>query len=400
MSLTEKQLLEDIRQRLFAPTTSSSPRAVGLELELIPVHRATRRRALIVETTGRGTAHVLSRLGRELGWSEQRPDGDAPSWNLTDGSRISFEPGGQIELSTAPYASASKVVEAAAALVHRMRDAMGESGIDLLAVGVDPYNSIQTVPLQRHAQRYESMTRFFDSLGPAGVLMMRQTAALQVNVEHGSEPIERWRLLNALAPVVLALFANSPEYAGSATGHRSYRAHLWRTLDGTRTGIVGDGRDPVTDYHRFALNALAMRGRDERGAYLPFAEWMKRDAVDDDEWLFHLSTLFPEVRAKEHFELRSADTIDVDSLAAPVVFVTGIVYDAETAPAAERILPHPDPGLLERAGRLGLGDRELHELAVALTELSLTGAARLGEHYISARHVRVARQFFDNVLKQ
>src|SRR5215210_8228491 len=101
------------------------------------------------------------------------------------------------------------------------------------------------------------MTTFFDSLGPAGVQMMRQTAALQLNLERGPKPRERWRLLNALAPVVVALFANSGYYAGSHTGHRSYRAHLWRTLDPTRTGIIEKGGESVAEYHRFALNALA-----------------------------------------------------------------------------------------------------------------------------------------------
>jgi glutamate--cysteine ligase len=399
VSLTEEQLLDDVRRRLFAPTTSGSPRAVGLELELIPVHDDTRKRALVTEASG-GTSRVLSELGRQLGWSEQSVEGDAPSWNLSDGSCISFEPGGQIEFSTAPYASASKVIAVATDLVLKVRKAMSTSGIHLLARGVDPYNSIHGVPLQRTRERYRGMTRFFDSLGPAGVQMMRQTAALQLNLERGAAPVQRWRLLNALAPIVVALFANSRNYAGSTTEHRSYRGHLWRKLDRSRTGIVGDGTAPIEEYHRFALSALAMRSGGGRNDYLTFREWMKRDEVDNDEWLFHLSTLFPEVRAKEYFEFRSADTIDVELLAAPVVFVTGIVYDDESATAAARILPRADADLLERAGRLGIEDPQLHELAVALGEMSLSGAQRLGEDYLSKSHIQVAREFISKALHQ
>jgi glutamate--cysteine ligase len=399
VSLTKQQLLEDIRRRLFAPTTSASPRAVGLELELIPIHRGTRKRALITETSG-GTARVLSELGRELGWTEQPADGDAPSWNLADGSFISFEPGGQIEFSTAPYARASEVLDVAVALIDRVRNAMAGANIDLLAAGVDPYNSIDAVPLQRHRDRYTRMTRFFDSLGPFGVQMMRQTAALQLNLERGPNPVERWQLLNALAPVVTALFANSRSYAGSPTGHRSYRAELWRRLDATRTGIVWDSREPAEAYHHFALNALAMRSADERGPYLSFGDWMERDNVGNDEWLFHLSTLFPEVRAKEYFELRSADTIDLESLAAPIVFVTGIVYDQQAADFAADILPSPDADSLKRAGRLGLEDAELRDLARSMSEISLSGATRLGEDYLASTHIEAARRFFGEVLTQ
>jgi glutamate--cysteine ligase len=343
---------------------------------------------------------VLSELGTKLGWTEQPAEGDAPSWNVSDGSRISFEPGGQIEFSTAPYSSASEAIDAATALVTSASDAMNGSGIELLAKGVDPYSLIEAVPLQRHGQRYTRMTRFFNSIGSAGVQMMRQTAALQLNLERGPKPVERWKLLNALVPVVVALFANSRDYAGAASGYQSYRAHLWRTLDPTRTGIVGNGGDPVSDYGRFALDALAMRSGDERTSYRSFRDWMKVGTVGDDEWLFHLSTLFPEVRAKEYFELRSADTVDVASLAAPVVFVTGIVYDDESAEAAANILPKPDADLLEVSGRLGLGDSRIRELSASVVELALGGAVRLGADYVSPAHIAVAREFFTRVLRR
>ena len=61
--------------------------------------------------------------------------------------------------------------------------------------------------------------------------MMRQTAAFQVSLDFDDEPRLRWRLLNAVAPYVTAIFANSPVYEGLATGHQSFRAQVWRRLD-------------------------------------------------------------------------------------------------------------------------------------------------------------------------
>src|SRR5688500_6694903 len=222
-------LLDDVRQRLFAPTRPSAPHAIGLELELIPVHRSTRARALATNNEHTSTSEVLSRLGRREGWEEQVNSGDPPSWTLEDGTRISFEPGGQIEISTAPQSTASAVIDTTQGLAAKLRAAMSNAGIELLACGVDPYNDIDGVPLQLHRDRYTGMTRYFDSIGPSGVQMMRQTAALQMNVERGEDPKSRWRLLNSLAPVVVALFANSGEYAGRSTEWASYRAQLWRT---------------------------------------------------------------------------------------------------------------------------------------------------------------------------
>lgn len=386
-------LLEDIRQRLFSPIHAASPRAVGAELELIPIDARTKR---VVPAQGgaRSSSGQLSALAEREGWKEEKNERDPSSWNLPDGARISFEPGGQIEISSSPHHTASSLISALQQLAGTIRREMAAEGIELLAHGVDPYNDITAVPLQLHRERYTRMTDFFNSLGPSGVRMMRQTAALQINVERGSDPSSRWLLLNALAPLVIALFANSRAYAGSDTGHASYRAHLWRTLDGSRTGLAWEGKDPAHYYLRFALNALAMRS----GMGESFMSWMRNADLSLDDWHFHLSTLFPEVRPKAYFEVRSADTIDIQWLAAPIVFVTGLIYDSDTAGSAIRLLGAPSPELLERAGRLGLSDPELRRLVGAVAELSLSGARALGSGYLDNAHVESAREYFARAL--
>lgn len=399
MSLTEAILLDDVRWRLFSPAKSRTPRAVGVELELIPIDASTRRRALprTDRPDATSTAEVISRLGRREHWQEQPAGNDPPSWKINDGTRISFEPGGQIEISSAPHATASSVIDATQKLVATLRDAMTAEGIELLARGVDPYNGIDSVPLQLNRDRYAEMTRYFDSIGPSGVQMMRQTAAVQINVERGEDPAFRWRLLNSVAPIVVALFANSRDYAGKTTAWASYRAHLWRTLDPSRTGIIYEEPRYAERYLAFALDAVAMHSGIDGQGYRRFRDWMHEPGVKEDAWLFHLSTLFPEVRPKEYFELRSADTIDPDMLVAPVVFVTGLVYDKQSAMTATEILGLPDPDRLERAAKHGLKDAEIWAAATVLCEFAIEGAERLGDEYISARHREEAWAYFQSV---
>jgi glutamate--cysteine ligase len=394
VSLSEAKLLDDVRQRLFSPLKSATPRAVGVEIELIPIHASTRLPALPRTSGALSTSSILSRLGKSEGWGEQSVENDPPSWKLPDGTSISFEPGGQIEISSVPHATASSAIDSTQALVAVLQAAMASEGIELLACGVDPYNDIEAVPLQLHRDRYERMTRYFESIGPSGVRMMRQTAALQINVERGEDPQFRWRLLNDLAPIVTALFANSRDYAGKSTEWASYRSHLWRTLDSSRTGIIYAEPGHAENYLGFALDAFAMHSGGNGRPYHTFREWMREPHVDEAEWLFHLSTLFPEVRPKEYFELRSADTIEPALLFAPVVFVTGLVYDQKSSVIATEILGLPDPALLLRAGSRGLKDRELWAAAIALCEFAIEGAARLGEDYISARHREEASAYF------
>ncbi|MEA2706028.1 MAG: glutamate--cysteine ligase [Gemmatimonadaceae bacterium] len=395
MSLSEAKLLEDVRQRLFSPVKSKTPRAVGVEIELIPIHTSTRRPALPTSSDGVSTARIISRLAQRDGWIEESVDNDPPSWTLPDGTRISFEPGGQIEISSAPHATASSVIDSTQAIVAILQAALAAEGIELLARGVDPYNDIDAVPLQLHRDRYERMTRYFESIGPSGVRMMRQTAALQINLERGEDPLSRWRLLNGLAPIVTALFANSHDYAGKPTDWASYRSHLWRTLDPSRTGIVYAEPGHAENYLTFALDAFAMHSRNDGPPYRTFRDWMREPDVDEVEWLFHLSTLFPEVRPKEYFELRSADTIEPGLLFAPIVFVTGLVYDQKSSVRAAEIVGLPDSDLLLRAGGNGLKDQHLWATATTLCELAIEGAVRLGEKYISARHREGASAHFE-----
>ncbi|MFN2635603.1 MAG: glutamate-cysteine ligase family protein [Gemmatimonadaceae bacterium] len=399
MSLSEAQLAQDVRQRLFSPVKSANPHTIGIELELIPLHRADNKPALPRVENGLSTADILSRLARRESWIEQRAEDDPPSWRLPDGACISFEPGGQIEISSAPQRSASVLIDSARDVVTKIIKEMEVEGIELIARGVDPYNGIDAVPLQLRRERYTGMTRYFDSVGPYGVQMMRQTAALQINIDRGEDPLFRWRLLNFLAPVIIALFANSRDYAGAPTEWASYRGHLWRSLDRTRTGVAYRDDDPVGAYLAFALGAVAMRSSEGNRPYREFRDWMSESSVGMDEWSFHLSTLFPEVRAKEFFELRSADTIELESLSAPIAFVTGLVYDAESARFAASILPEPTEKLLAAADRSGLDESLLRDIASRLCVVALEGARRLGETYISRRHLSEAREYLERRVK-
>ena len=242
------------------------------------------------------------------------------------------------------------------------------------------------------------MTHYFESIGPSGVRMMRQTAALQINVERGPEPLTRWLLLNAITPAVVALFSNSESYAGRRSNHASYRAHLWRTLDDSRTGIAYDEADPIKRYLDFALGAFAMRSGNQTRPYQTFRQWMRGGDIGMDDWLFHLSTLFPEVRPKDYFELRSADTIEVESLAAPVLFVTALIYDRASSQRAFEIVGTPNPDLLELAGIKGVAHPALRRMARALADIALDGAESLGREYLSPQDVESAATYFDRKL--
>src|SRR5690606_4883745 len=119
---------------------------------------------------------------------------------------------------------------------------------------------------------------------------------------------------------------NSPVYRGAATGHRSIRRFIWGTLDPARTGLPWDAERPVESYADFALDASALLGPAETPPFPSFGTWWESGEADLDDWRTHLTTLFPEVRPRGYFEVRSIDALEPDGYVAPLVFLVGLTY--------------------------------------------------------------------------
>ena len=399
MPLDRAALYADLRDHAFGfRRHSARPPSIGAEVELIPVEADTRALVPICsETGGRATIPLLRRFGAARGWREEASPYGAPRFTLPDGGLISFEPGGQIELSAPPFRSASALLASLRSVVLPLRDVAAEAGIEMLSVGIDPVGAVSDIPLQLPGKRYARLTRFLEAIGTGGTRMMRQTASFQCNLDWGADALSRWRFLNAAAPYVVAVFANSAVYRGADTGERSFRARVWRELDGGRTGVFPCGEDPIGEYLAFALAAPAILLPADEGfeRWAPFAAWNEMDGVSMDDWHAHLTTLFPDARPKGFVEVRSADAVAPEWYAAPLAFLAGLTYHERTFAAAVEIAGDPDAALLERAGRLGLRDERIASAARDLFALALEGAAALGPAFLTPADLQEARDFFE-----
>lgn len=190
-----------------------------------------------------------------------------------------YEPGGQLELSVAPQASVS-------GLVRELEWCLGSVSetSEIALTGVNPWYSLDEIPLTRPTPRYQAMQQLFDCDGDAGRRMMRLTASLQVCVDllPGEAGREQWLVANLAGPSLVAAFGGSRE-----------RTAIWQGIDPARTAYDGrhlDPKDHVRAYAAFARTA----------SRLPIAE-----AADDG---YHLGTLFPPVRPRGgYLELRYLD---------------------------------------------------------------------------------------------
>lgn len=387
-----RHLETDVFRAGAAP--AAGPPRLGAEVELIAVDADTRAAAPIHPgPDGRpATLPLLRRFGAGRGWREEPSPYGVPRFVLPDGGVVSYEPGGQVELSAAASRSVDALVHALRATVLPLRRAAREEGIDLLSAGIDPVNTPDDIPLQLPGARYVRLTRFLESTGTGGTRMMRCTASFQASVDWGPDPLASWRFLNALAPCTVAVFAHSPVYRSRPAGHRSFRARVWRELDGGRTGLLPCGGDPVGEYLDFALRAPAILLGDGE-EFRPFAEWSAAGRATQGDWAAHLSTLFPEVRPKGFAEVRSPDAVSPEWYAAPLVFLAGLLYHPPTFAEARALVGAPDAELLARAGRDGVADPALGAMARDLFGLALRGAEALGEGFVSGEMLEEARAF-------
>ncbi|MFK4187601.1 ergothioneine biosynthesis glutamate--cysteine ligase EgtA [Streptomyces sparsogenes] len=315
-------------------------------------------------------------------------------------SALTFEPGGQLELSSRPADSLTALVESAAADLALVRPLLARHGLGLAGHGHDPWR-----PPRRFltTPRYATMEAYFDRRGPAGRSMMCGTASVQVCVDAGLEepgPLglgRRWRLAHLLGAVLTAAFANSPLRQGAPTGYRSTRQALWTAMDPGRTLAPPAGPDPRAAWAGYVLDAPVMAIRDGTGAWavpygLTFRDWIRSGAPRPptrDDLDYHISTLFPPVRPRGHLELRMIDAQrGEDGWIVPLAVTVALFDDPQAAETVYRVVkplaetagarPAPSNPLWLAAARHGLRDPELRAAAVTCFATALEALPRLG----------------------
>jgi glutamate--cysteine ligase len=313
---------------------------------------------------------------------------------------LTFEPGGQLELSPPPTASLTECVAGANADLTLVRAALDNHGLGLMGRGHDPRH-----PPRRllSAPRYVAMETYFDRHGPAGRSMMCSSASVQVCLDAGNEepgPLgfgRRWRLAHLLGAVLVAAFANSPLSAGRPTGWKSTRQAVWAGVDPARSLAPAEGGDPRIDWAEYVLDTPVMCVRRPEGPWtvpqgLTFRDWIRGGLPrppDLDDLDYHLTTLFPPVRPRGYLELRMIDAQPGEDGWLVPLAVTAALFDdpqaSETVyravkPLAETAGSRPAPRnpLWRSAARHALADPELHAAAGTCFAAAQDALDRLG----------------------
>ncbi len=261
-----------------------------------------------------------------------------------DGSTITLEPGGQIELSGAPMKNLFDTCKEVNSHKSELKSISEELEIDYMGMGFLPKWDLDQISLMPK-ERYQIMYNHMNKTGNHGRDMMLRTCTIQANFDFESEldMIKKFRVSMAIQPAIIALFANSPFVSGKLSKYLSYRSWVWSQTDRSRCGIlplVFDESFSFEAYVDYLLNVpmyfikrgekyLDFSGKSFKKFMLGELDGYLSEYPTIEDWSDHMTVAFPEVRLKKIIEVRGADGGPWSSVCALPAFWTGILYDKD-----------------------------------------------------------------------
>ena len=285
------------------------------------------------------------------GWAPFRDGADGPLIAMTRGqATLTLEPGGQLELSGSPMKTARESHRENLEHLALLKDLAAAKGLRVVTLGYRPLAKVSDMPWMPKS-RYVAMRQTLSQRGRLAQSMMLMTATGQVSLDFENEA-DCFRKVDAavrVMPVLVALFANSPYAEGHHSGYLSWRSRVWSEVDPSRCGypkFLFDGSASYRAYVEWALDAPLLFLR-RGGKYLTPAmtfrqllrEGFERKPALYDDWVDHLSTLFPEVRVKKVIEVRSADCVSPSLTGGLTAMMRGLLYDSQATYETLRLFP-------------------------------------------------------------
>ncbi len=251
---------------------------------------------------------------------------------------ITLEPGNQIELSGAKLDNIHEACAESHDYLFELKQVTKKLDIQIVSSGFDPISKISEIP-NNPKQRYEIMTKDMPLGGKLSLDMMYRTCGTQINIDYSSEKdfIKKFKVVNSIVPITIALFANSSIVEKKKSNYLSYRSRVWQNT--SRGGLPKIFFEELNfeKYSDFIMNYPLLFIQNENG-YISgnkktFQDFMngKINEINnrlptEKDLTLHLGTIFTENRLKKYIELRSMDTCGWDCLCAGPAFNIGILY--------------------------------------------------------------------------
>ena len=273
----------------------------------------------------------------EFGWNPILEKENVIGLNK-EGKNITLEPGNQIELSGDKLNNIHEACSESHDYLFELKQVAKKLDIKIVSAGFDPISKLNEIP-NNPKQRYKLMTKDMPLGGELSLDMMYRTCGTQLNVDYDSEKdfVKKFKVVNSIVPISIALFANSSIVEKKNSNYLSYRSKVWQnTSRGGLPKLFFEDLD-FEKYAEFIMNFPMLFIQDNEnyisGLKYTFKDFMDEKIVEINNRLpneydlsTHLSTIFTENRLKKYIELRSMDACGWDCLCAGPAFNVGVLY--------------------------------------------------------------------------
>lgn len=291
------------------------------------------------------TLKTVSYYGKE-GVEETLKDLEAQGWEgsyegdyllgLSNKDKvITLEPGSQLEFSVKPQKNIRDIEKEYMEFLEEIIPILDRKNQGLIAIGYHPETKINEIKILPK-QRYSYMFEYFKDKGIHAHNMMKGTASLQIAIDFKSEEdyIKKFRIANALSPVLYAMFDNGFYFEGERWNKHNLRAYIWENCDKDRSGVVNEAFDDDFGYKKYAeyiLNGPPIFIDNGEKMYST-GDKLVKEIFDPENYtieeLEHILTMFfPDVRTKKYIEIRMIDAIPYPLNLAAVALIKGVLYD-------------------------------------------------------------------------
>ncbi len=310
---------------------NSSNQKIGVEHEKFLFNKSDLKR--IDYKKIKKVFEVLKDKGWELEYEKDKVIG-----LKRENQKITTEPGFQYELSGSPYKNIHSVCSENSSHFSELKEVFNTVSITTSSIAYDPFNKLVEIP-KSPKERYKIMTSEMPKGGKLSLDMMYKTAGIQINYDYTSEKDfeKKFKVGNYLAPLTIALFANSPFNENKFSGFLSYRGKVWQETN--RGGIMPITFDKVNfeKYIDHAINYPILFLKKKGKYYSPNGQtfndflngnlsFFKREKPNLQDFENHLGTIFTEIRLKQVIEFRSLDTCNFGCICNGPSFFTGLIY--------------------------------------------------------------------------
>ena len=273
----------------------------------------------------------------EFGWNPVLENDNIIGLNK-GGKNITLEPGNQIELSGDKLTNIHEACAESYDYLFELRQVTKKLDIKIVSAGFDPISKLNEIP-NNPKKRYELMTKNMPLGGELSLDMMYRTCGTQLNLDYSSEEDfkKKFKIVNSLVPISIALFANSSIIEKKKSNYLSYRSKVWQnTSRGGLPKLFLEDFD-FEKYADFVINFPILFIQQKKdyfeGKGYNFKDFMsgnikeiKNRLPNENDLSTHLSTIFTENRLKKYIELRSMDTCGWDCLCAGPALNVGMLY--------------------------------------------------------------------------